>query len=297
MHFCPPLPRCGGGARRQVRHPARTCAAFAPRPAGGGACRLPGRRSSPAPPPAPGPGGGGGAEGLKAAATARGQARGVPPWPGVRVTSPYLSGESGAPSLRPPATPGRRTGAAAAQGVKVAPAGCERASAPAGPSTRERSAEELGPVRGDCASRALRSRGKRGARSRRSARTQRPARRPGLGPGPRGHVVQRALQPGECGPGAQVRRGAGAPGHLPCRGWTPLPASLWPRSPAPLTWMAEKVWVFLERAAPTGRLAESPTKRRSTVQRFALPSLSSPGLDLLLRAWTQRGVLARWEPG
>lgn len=85
---------------------------------------------------------------------------------------------------------------------------CEQASAtaPAGRSTRERSAEELGPVWEDCASRALRSGGERGAGPRRSAWTQRPARRPGLRPGPRGHVVQRALQPGECGPGA-------APGH------------------------------------------------------------------------------------
>lgn len=57
-------------------------------------------------------------------------------------------------------------------------------------------------------------------------------------------------------------RGTGAarraPGHLPRRYWTTLPASLWPRSPAPLTWMVEKVWVFRERAAPAGRPAESP---------------------------------------
>lgn len=57
-------------------------------------------------------------------------------------------------------------------------------------------------------------------------------------------------------------RGTGAarraPRHLLCRYWTPLPASLRFRSPAPLSWMVEKVWVLLERAAPTGRPAEYP---------------------------------------
>lgn len=159
--------------------------------------------------------------------------------------------------------------------------------------TRERSAEDLGPVREDCASRARRSR--RGGSEEPGLGAQPgpsvPARRPGLRAGPRGHVVQRALQPGECGPGA-------APGHRcsaarsgpPRRSWTPLTAPLRSRSPAPLTWMAEKVWVFWERAAPTGRPAESSPPPDSSAARSQAspfppcPLLSSPGLAESLEA-------------
>lgn len=219
----------------------------------------PGRRSSPAPPPAPGPGGGGGAEGLKAAATARGQARGVPSSPGVRVTSPYLSLECGAPSPRPPVTPGRRTSAAAALGVKVARAGAsERRRQRVGPPEKgarrnwDRPGKTAPEVHGDRAGSEEPGLGAQpGSSVPRSTR----------GSGPARGVMSYSELYSRVSAGPAQPRGTGAalraPGHLLHRCWTPLPASVWPRSPAPLSWVAEKVWVFRERAAPTRRPAES----------------------------------------
>lgn len=223
---------------------------------------LPGLCSAPTPPPAPGPGGDGGAEGLKAAAAAaaaRGETRVPPPSLSGRASPllpslpgrasapplpPYLSRERGAPSPRPPATPGRGTSAAAAQGVKVARAGASgRRRQLVGPP--EKGARRTWDPSGETAPAAHRGRaGERGAGPQSAASTQRPARRPGLRLDPRGHVVQRALHPGEYGPGAAPghRCGATRSGHLPHGSRTPLPESLWPRSPTPPTWVAEKVW-------------------------------------------------------
>lgn len=184
-------------------------------------------------------------------------------------------------------------------GSKGRTGGCERASAPAGRSTRERGAEELGPTREDCASGARRSRGERGTGPRRSARIQRPAKHPGLRLGPRGHVVQRALQPGECGPCTAPghRCGAARPGP-PSPPVLDAPASVCV-APVPGT---PKLGGRESLGVPGARCTDSPPRRvppdsGAARPHASLPSVSSPSLDLLLRTWNQRGVLARWEPG
>lgn len=294
-----------------MRQPARTCAAFARRPAGGGACHLPGRRSSPAPPPAPGPGGSGGAEGSKAAAAGRGEARvrrgrgagearvplpptSLPPWSRVRASSQYLSPERGAPSPRPPATLGRSTRAATAQGVKVARAGASgRRRQQVGPPEEragrnwDRSGEIAPAVHGERA-------GEREAWPQSAAPTRRPGRCPGLRLHPRGHVVQRALHPGEYGPGA-------APGHRCGTARSGTPSPRFSDAPASVSVASVPGTPNLGGGESLGvpgvrrtywRLRRVPRQQHSSVLlrrpvayvHFALPFSSSPGLGLLLRA-------------
>lgn len=295
LHFCPssaqvirtalggrcdslpaPVRRSRGGQQGAARATSRGAAPRRPRPppqdpVAAGARRAQRRRRPPVvkrgfpPPPA----------------TSR------PPWSRVRSSSSYLSPERGAPSPRPPATLGRSTRAATAQGVKVARAGeSGRRRQKVGPPEEgarrnwDRSGEIAPAVHGERA-------GERGAWPQSAAPTRRPRRCPGLLLHPRGHVVQRALHPGEYGPGA-------APGHRCGTARSGPPSPRFSDAPASVSVASVPGTPNLGGGESLGvpgvrrtywRLLRVPQQRHSSVPlrgpvanvHFALPFSSSPG--------------------